>query len=176
MPEFIPSKKLERTIQAALDPREPTDHFLAELGSRLEAQAKPQRADLVGPSISRQRILAVLHTTWRWSLGLAAIAALAAYLFLSMRLLPRNTTVPAAVTAQPTGTPTAPAPTPTQVPDSSATPTAFPTPSPRLVDGVCNLPVSRAFDGQYLGRANQDNLETLVGGGKVESGDFTFEI
>jgi hypothetical protein len=68
MPEFIPSEKLERTIQAAMDIPEPDAQFLSNLGDRLEAQA---RSMVQEPP--RQRAGTKPFRRPLWQIGLAFI-------------------------------------------------------------------------------------------------------
>ncbi len=155
----------------------PDSKFVDALWGKLNAQASQRITDKPGLWVLWQRIFGACRTTWKWSLSLAALAALLGFIVFSMSLLPKNASVPVTSNETPTLrlTTSILAQEPTQDTPSPVAPTPVPIPN-RLVDGVCNIPVSQSFDGQYLGRANPDNLERLAGGGSADSGDFTFEI
>jgi hypothetical protein len=107
----------------------------------------------------------------------AGFILLIAVLLFGMSLLPKATRLPAALQETQVQNDLAAANTISETISLTPTETILPDFIPiKLVSGACSLPISSAFKGQYLGRANQENLEQLVGGGSAENGSFTFEL
>ncbi len=169
--------KFEDKIQAVTRMPPPDPDFVDALWRKLESPTGRKAVDKPGRGALLQGAMGVFRSAWQWGLSLAALSLVVGLLVFSLALLPEKAGLPQASPAMPTASlPVITlSPEPTEVTPSPVVPTPVPIPN-RLVDGACQIPLSQAFAGQYLGQANQENVENLAGGGQAISGDFTFEM
>lgn len=168
---------IEEKVRAVTHMPQPDPQFVETLWGKMEPRAnqKLTKAQVWGSSL--QNATRYFHTAWQAGTALVGLAVVIGLLVVGIKLLPEGSLHPLPLPAQPTETVPAPTPVKTVAPSPSPIGVPLPVSIPgRLVDGVCNTPVSQAFNGRYLGQANLEYLDRLVGGGQAKSGDFTFEL